>query len=159
MLQTSKPRGQNRGNYIFPIAPRALLDLLNDQHTCIFIHSFWCYSTNVLHTPPVPDTVLSTCCLFTKSCLTLETPSTVAHQALCPWDFPGENTGAGCHFLLQRIFPSQGLNPCFLHWQADCLPLSHRRRLLSAWDTSIHDSTNIKLPSHLVTQVFYFIYF
>ena len=22
-------------------------------------------------------------------------------RLLCPWDFPGKNTGAGCHFLLQ----------------------------------------------------------
>ena len=21
---------------------------------------------------------------------------------LCPWDFPGKNTGVGCHFLLQK---------------------------------------------------------
>ena len=21
-------------------------------------------------------------------------------RLLCPWDFPGENTGVGCHFLL-----------------------------------------------------------
>ena len=25
-----------------------------------------------------------------------------------PWDFPGENTEAGCHFLLQGIFLTQG---------------------------------------------------
>ena len=25
-------------------------------------------------------------------------------------DFPGKNTGAGCHALLQSIFPTQGLN-------------------------------------------------
>ena len=34
----------------------------------------------------------------------------------------------GCHFLLQGIFPTQGLNLhllCLLHWQADSLPLSH----------------------------------
>ena len=34
----------------------------------------------------------------------------------------------GCHFLLQRIFSSQGSNPhllCLLHWQADSLPLCH----------------------------------
>ena len=24
-----------------------------------------------------------------------------AHQAPCPWDCPGKNTGVGCHFLLQ----------------------------------------------------------
>ena len=32
-------------------------------------------------------------------------------RLLCPWDFPGKNTRMGCHFLLQRIFPTQGLNP------------------------------------------------
>jgi len=29
------------------------------------------------------------------------TPYTAAHQAPCPWDSPGKNTGVGCHFLLQ----------------------------------------------------------
>ena len=28
-------------------------------------------------------------------------PRTVAHQALCPGDSPGKNTGVGCHALLQ----------------------------------------------------------
>ena len=27
---------------------------------------------------------------------------------LCPWDSPGKNTGVGCHFPLQGIFPTQG---------------------------------------------------
>ena len=31
-------------------------------------------------------------------------------RLLRPWDFPGKNTGVGCHFLLQEIFPTQGLN-------------------------------------------------
>ena len=42
------------------------------------------------------------------------TPWTVAHQAPCPWDFPGKNTGVGCHFLLQGILPTQGSNPHLL---------------------------------------------
>ena len=49
-------------------------------------------------------------------------------RLLCPWDFPGKNTGVGYNFLLQGIFLTQGLNPslpCLLHWQADSLPLSH----------------------------------
>ena len=29
------------------------------------------------------------------------TPQTAAHQASCPWDSLGKNTGVGCHFLLQ----------------------------------------------------------
>ena len=40
-----------------------------------------------------------------------EIPWTVAHlqsTILCPWDFPGMNTGVGCHSLLQGIFPTQG---------------------------------------------------
>ena len=36
------------------------------------------------------------------------TPWTVVRQALRPWDYPGKNTGVGCHFLLQGIFPTQG---------------------------------------------------
>ena len=28
-------------------------------------------------------------------------------------DYPGKNTGAGCHALLQGVFPTQGSNPCF----------------------------------------------
>ena len=41
-----------------------------------------------------------------QSCLTLCNP-----MDLCPWDFPGENTGVYCHFLLQGIFLAQGSNP------------------------------------------------
>ena len=49
-------------------------------------------------------------------------------SSFCPCDFPGKNTGVccRCHFLLQGIFLTQGLNPNFLHWQANkSLPLSH----------------------------------
>ena len=49
-------------------------------------------------------------------------------RLLCPWDFPGKNTGVGCHFLLQGIFLTQGSNPRLLHllhWQVDSLPLNH----------------------------------
>ena len=47
-------------------------------------------------------------------------------RLLCPWNFPGTNTGVDCHSLLQGTFPTQGSNPrllCLLHWQADSLPL------------------------------------
>ena len=47
---------------------------------------------------------------------------------LCPWDSPGKNTGAGCHFLLQRIFRTQGSNLRLLRllrWQVDSLLLCH----------------------------------
>ena len=41
---------------------------------------------------------------------------------LCLRDSPGKNTGVSCHFPLQGIFLTQGLNPCLqghLLWQAD----------------------------------------
>ena len=34
----------------------------------------------------------------------------VATWLLCPSNFSDKNAGAGCHFLLQGIFPTQGLN-------------------------------------------------
>ena len=39
-------------------------------------------------------------------------------RLLCPWNFPGNNTGVIYHFLLQRIFPTQELNPssCIDKW-------------------------------------------
>ena len=45
-------------------------------------------------------------------------------RPLRPWNFPGKNTGVGCHFLLQGLFLTQGLSPrllCLLRWQADSL--------------------------------------
>ena len=45
-------------------------------------------------------------------------------RLFCLWDFPGKNTGVGCHFLLQGIFPTKGLNQHLLHWQAGSLPLA-----------------------------------
>ena len=40
--------------------------------------------------------------------------------------FPDKSTGVGCHFLLQRIFPTQGLNPGLLHCRQTLYHLSHQ---------------------------------
>ena len=32
-------------------------------------------------------------------------------KLLCPWDFPGKNTGVGCQALLQGMFLTQGSKP------------------------------------------------
>ena len=47
-------------------------------------------------------------------------------RLLRPWDFPGKDTGVGCHFLLQEIFPTQGLNPGLLCCRQTLYRLSHR---------------------------------
>ena len=39
---------------------------------------------------------------------------------------PGKNTGVGCHFLLQRIFPTQGSNPGLPHCRQILCHLSHQ---------------------------------
>ena len=45
---------------------------------------------------------------------------------LCPWESPGKNSGVGCHFLLQGIFPTQGLNPGLPHCTQRRYHLSHQ---------------------------------
>ena len=47
-------------------------------------------------------------------------------RLLCPWDFPGNSTEVDCHFLLQGIFPNQGLNPVLLHCRQTLYHLSHQ---------------------------------
>ena len=65
------------------------------------------------------------CAAAAQSCLTLWPHGLQPARPLCPWDFPGKNTGAGCHTLLQGIFPTQGLN----------LHLLHCRQTLYHWAT------------------------
>ena len=57
-------------------------------------------------------------------------PHGLLPAGLCPWDFPGKNTGVGCHFLFQGNFLIQGSNPHLLHWQTDSLkePLDESER-------------------------------
>ena len=47
-------------------------------------------------------------------------------RLLRPWDYPGRNTGVGCHFILQEIFPTQELNPGLPHRRWILYHLSHR---------------------------------
>ena len=51
---------------------------------------------------------------------------TIAHQAPLSTGFSRQETGAGCHLVLQGIFPTQGLNLRLL-W------LFHCRRILYSW--------------------------
>ena len=70
--------------------------------------------------------VWSLCCVWLFAI-----PWTVALQASLSMEFPRQkNTGVGCHFFLQGIFPIQGTNLHLLHWQVDSLPLSHQGSLL-----------------------------
>ena len=55
------------------------------------------------------------CSCATQSCLSLRPSGLQPSMLLCPWNFPGKNTGTSCYFLLQGIFPTQVSNPCLLH--------------------------------------------
>ena len=48
------------------------------------------------------------------------------HQTPLSMEFFSKNTGVGCHFLPQGIFPTQGSNLSLLHWQANSSPLSQQ---------------------------------
>ena len=66
-------------------------------------------------------------CLVTRSCPTLCNPMDCSPpgSSVCG-DSPGKNTLMGCHTLLQRIFPTQGLNPGLLHCTWILYHLSHQ---------------------------------
>ena len=77
-------------------------------------------------------------CLVTKWCQMLCDPMACNPTgSFRPWDFPGKNTGMGCHFLLEGIFPTQGSNLRLLHWQAYSLLLSHLGSRIKCYKKSI----------------------
>ena len=69
-------------------------------------------------------------CVFAQSYLTLcdLVDCSPLGFFLCPWRSPDKNTGVGCHFLFQGIFPTQISTLPLLpllhlhHWQAGSLP-------------------------------------
>ena len=61
------------------------------------------------------STLVSMMCMHAQSCLTLCNPMDRSLPGPSfPWNFPDKNTAVGCHFLLQEIFQTQGLNPSLL---------------------------------------------
>ena len=75
-------------------------------------------------------------CMFGRSVVfsSLWSHGVWATRLLHSWNFPGKNTGVGCHFLVQGIFPTQGSKVCLLHllcllhWQVGSLPLALPRK-------------------------------
>ena len=47
-------------------------------------------------------------------------------RLLHPWDSPGKDTGVGCHFLLQGVFPTQGPHLGLLHCRQTLHHLCHQ---------------------------------
>ena len=69
-------------------------------------------------------------------------------ELLCPWNFPGKKTGVGCHFQLQGIFPTQGLNLCLLcllSWQANSFIIS------ATWEAPNFSCLSTKYKFYFIT--------
>ena len=58
-------------------------------------------------------------------------------RLLCPWGFSRQEHWSGFHALLQRIFPTQGLNPGLSHCRQILYHLSHQRICLCKWQNLI----------------------
>ena len=110
-----------------------------------------------------PNISMHVSCICSKSCPTLLQPHGLQlARLLCLWDFPGKNTGAEFHFLLQVIFPTQGLNPyllCLLYWQVDSLPPSHLENNISVCAKSLqlcltlYDTMDSSLSGSSVVEI------
>ena len=62
-----------------------------------------------------------------QSCLILSIPKECSPPgSSVHGDSPGKNPGLGCHVLLQRIFPTQGLNLSLAHYRWILYHLSHQ---------------------------------
>ena len=79
-----------------------------EQLSCV---SFPAWIFHMLFEPAEPNlnqTTYTPCCSSAaKSCPILCDPmdSNPPDRLLCPWGFSDKNIEAGCHFLLQEIFP------------------------------------------------------
>ena len=78
---------------------------LSDWHTHIYMHT----------------------CSVAKLCPILFDLMDCSPQGSLSMEFSRQEYWSGLPFLLQGIFPTQGLNPWPLHWQVDSLLLSHHR--------------------------------
>ena len=81
-------------------------------------------------------------CLVFQSCSILCDPTDCSPPGSSVYrDYPGKDTGVGCHALLQGLFPTQGLNPGLPHCRRILYCLSHQGS-----------------PSHVYVYMYLYIY-
>ena len=108
-------------NHTADLFPCPHLCSLGASHLTNFLSFSTCNWFNLLH------------CVYAKSCPVLcnsvdcSPPDSSVHEISQARILEGvASLGDFGDFLLQGIFPTQGLNPHLLHWQADSLPLCHQ---------------------------------
>ena len=92
-------------------------------------------------------------CSVAKSCPTLLWPHGLQPaRLLCPWDFPGKNSGVGCHFLLHGIFLTKESNLDLLHCRRILYWMSHQ-------GSNIGSDLHVYYPFHLIYLLGFIIFF
>ena len=89
------------------------------QHSYIFSTKMERQSANCL----AKKVKVASCCLVTKSNPTRDNSMDCRPPVSSLRGIPQTNTGVGCHFLLQRIFQTQGVNLSLPAWQVDFFTL------------------------------------
>ena len=90
-----------------------------------------------------------------QSCLTLCNPMNCSLPRFSIHGiFPGNNTGVGCHFLLQGIFLTQGLNPGLLHCRQMLYCLSHQGKCHRNLKL-LQDSSHLTIPKRTISYSLY----
>ena len=99
-----------------------LVSAIQQHYSAICIHISPLFYISFAFRSPQSTEQSSLCCVCVCvcACMRVCTCSVISDflqshgwqpsRLLCPWNFPGKNTGAGCHFLLRKIFLTQGPN-------------------------------------------------
>ena len=99
---------------------QSLSKLLSKKNTlCVATSPSYLCSSNSRNIFPLPISIV---CSIARSYPTLFDPTDCSLPGSSTRNCSGKNIWADCHFLLQGIFPTQGLNQhflCLLHWLAD----------------------------------------
>ena len=117
-------------------------------HSNVHLDCFYLYTTTL-------GSTLRLASVYAQSRLILCNPTDCSLPSSCvPGIFLTRILELGCHFLLQKIFLTQGSNPSLLHWQADSLPLSHQGSLSkSLLSVNSFQSTTIQNPISQARQL------
>ena len=99
----------------------------------VLILIFWLFQTHLLD-----STVSVSVCVCVCVSDSLQPHGLEPARLLCPWDSPGKNT-VGCHFFLQRIFPTQGSNSHLLHL-LHCRQIVHHCATCGTSDSIPHNN-------------------
>ena len=96
------------------------------------------------------------CAKLLQSCLTLCDPMDCSLPGYSVHgDSPSKNTGVGCHFLLQGIFPTQGSNPFPL-----CLPALAGGFFTTGttWEAHMYVYKDCKIHIHIAFYIHMYLY-